>query len=172
MNVLLALAPAALVATLQGCGSTQAQAAASGAASATAASVPGVPLRTVALASAACVRRGRTDAVLRDVAAWDAWQRSMSCDGTPRGQAVDFGREAVLAADGEDGPNGCHALRIVSVRRDGARAVVRVERYVPPPDAVCTSMLVHPYHAVAVPQDVVAGEVAFEWVTVTGRPAP
>ena len=133
---------------------------------------PPVSSRTVALGSASCFHGARRSQVLADEAAWRAWVGEFSCGGDIRAGSADFTREAVVAVDGEDATNGCHALRITGIERTPSGAVVHVERYVPAPDAVCAAVMGHPFHAVAVDRGVATGPLTFDWKTVTGRPAP
>lgn len=121
------------------------------------------------------MRGARAEAVIRSPEEWRAWRASLRLpqDALP---SVDFERQVVLAVDGEDGTNGCHAVRITAVvpAPDGLRA--DVTRFVPGPEQRCAMVMTRPFHAVAVtlPAGARSGSlsVSFRWSTATGNPKP
>lgn len=82
---------------------------------------------------------------------------------------VDFSSERVVAVLLGERPNGCHHVRITNVTQEEGRTGVTLTQYVPTPGAVCTDVIVHPYHFIAVPAD--GTEVVFEDREREGTPS-
>ena len=119
------------------------------------------------------MRGGPAEHVIRSDADWASWLESMHAR-RDQASGVDFSRELVVAVDGEDGANGCHAVRIDGVTREAGGSRVRVTRWQPSPERACTMMMVRPFHAVAIPLPP-GGEpetFTFTWRTATGEPKP
>lgn len=118
-----------------------------------------------------CLADGRAASVLADPPALAAWSARVTCRDEPPPQ-VDFARSLVIAVDGEDGANACHAVRIERIRRADSGLVVEVARHLPGAEQRCAMMVVRPYHAVVVEWP--AGSppaVEFSWRVVVGPPA-
>ena len=129
-----------------------------------------VPFTVLFAASTSRLQGERRERVIRDEAAWRAFHADvLGRPGEP--VAVNFDAFQVLAVDGEDGSNTCHAIRIEAVRRmaDG-NLLVHVVRHVPPPGAVCGMAMMRPACAVGVPRT--PGPVTFAWRVEASVPAP
>lgn len=114
-------------------------------------------------------RRGR---VIADQPALEDWLARVACRGGDALPPVDFAREVVLAVDGPDGTNACHAVRITDVTAGPNGLVAAVTRFTPPPAKVCAQVMVRPVHAVVVARPAEGVAVTFEWRDAVGSPAP
>ncbi len=129
-----------------------------------------VPFDVLLASSTSRLAEGRREHLLRDAGAWRSFHQDvLGREGEP--PAVDFAVSQVLAVDGEDGSNACHAVRIRSVRRAATGGlVVDVVRHLPPPDMACAMVVLRPACAVSVPRT--EGPVTFTWRFETSVPDP
>lgn len=138
------------------------------------ATIPGaeqaLPLVPVATGASSRLLGDRRATLIRDAEAWRAWLQGL---GLPPPQSEpDFSRDVVLAVDGEDGSNGCHAVRIVRVLAMGAELRAEVVRLRPRPEQACTLAMIRPVHAVVVRPPSPVASAAFSWTESVGEPAP
>jgi hypothetical protein len=135
-------------------------------------------LEHVATGTTPTLAGARAEHLFTDEAAFDAWLGALGA--TKPATPIDFSKRVVLAVDGEDGSNGCHAVRILHVERSGGALKVDVARYEPAPAQArammpaqaCAMMMVRPYDAVAVERTPQVPKATFAWARVTGSPAP
>lgn len=69
----------------------------------------------------------------------------------PARPGVDFSEQRVVAAVLEDKGNGCWSVAVTNVTQAAGGIQVEVTTYEPTPDHACPSVIVRPYHFVAIP---------------------
>ena len=90
--------------------------------------------------------------VIQDADAWtELWGKIHRISRpAPKLPGVDFEKQTVLAVFMGRQRTGGHSIRIASVRDTGSEVIVRVKTKSPPPGAMVTMALTHPYDVVAI----------------------
>lgn len=128
-----------------------------------------VPFWSLAEGATSQLRGERSEIFLRDEASLAAWLVGNHHPEPAR--YPDLEREIVLAVEGADAPNGCHAVRVSAMALDRGVLQVAVTAHGPGPGAICSQAMNRPYHAVVLPRETAFTDAEFSWSAVAGEPS-